>query len=86
MLYDKAKEFISNSSQIIAIGYSFNTNDRASYSELLDAAKGKQILIIDPNADSLVDKLEKNYPPKKIKWKAECLSFKEWVTNGCKLI
>ena len=79
-VYGQAIDLIHNASGIIVIGYSFNTNDRASYFPLLKAAEKKRILIVSPDAKSLVQRLKDEFP--RIDWRWEAMSFKEWVING----
>ena len=79
-VYGQAIDLIHNASGIIVIGYSFNTNDRASYFPVLKAAEKKRILIVSPDAKSLVQRLKDLFP--RIDWRWEAMSFKEWVING----
>lgn len=79
-IYMQATEFVSAADQIVVIGYSFNPNDRASYAQLLTKATGKIVLLISRNAGSLTHRLSSEHPD--IQWKAESLSFKEWVNSG----
>jgi hypothetical protein len=75
--YCRAIDWIRGATQIVAIGYSFNRNDLSSYSSLLDAAEGKSILLVAPDAASLINRLRRDR--KKIRWAAERMLFKDWV-------
>jgi hypothetical protein len=78
-VYRRAEALCHSATQIVAIGYSFGPHDRASYSPLLKSASGRQILLVAPDAGSLVDRLMQDYPS--IHWKGETFSFAEWVKN-----
>jgi len=78
-VYGQAIDLISNSRTIVVIGYSFNTNDLASYSPLLKVAAKKRVLLVSPDANSLVLRLKKEYY--NIKWCCKAMSFKEWVLS-----
>lgn len=78
-VYEKAVKFLSMSRQIVFIGYSFNRHDRHSYKKLLVAAAEKPVLLVAPDADSLIARLTDEYP--NIRWAAKSMSFKEWVVN-----
>lgn len=80
VVYRQAVNLFRGASQIVAIGYSFNPNDRASYARLLPAAAGRRILVVAPDAGSLVKRLRHDYT--RIQWEGEPLSFKEWVRTG----
>jgi hypothetical protein len=79
-MYRRAEEFLSTAIQIIVIGYSFNQNDRASYAPLLAAIANKPVLLIAPNADSLIERLLHEH--RNAGWDAQNMSFKEWVNSG----
>ena len=76
-VYRRAVDLVRGASQIVAIGYSFNPNDRASYARLLAPAAGRRILVVAPDANSLVKRLRRDHPD--IQWEDEALSFAEWV-------
>ena len=73
----RAVNLVRGASQIVAIGYSFNPNDRASYTRLLAPAAARRILVVAPDASSLVKRLRRDHPD--IQWEGESLSFAEWV-------
>ncbi|MBW1745112.1 MAG: hypothetical protein JRJ25_01825 [Deltaproteobacteria bacterium] len=79
-VYGHAKRFISRTGQIISIGYSFNRHDMLSYRPLLDAVSEKEVLLVAPDAKTLIPRLSDEYHD--IKWAAQNMSFKEWVNNG----
>ncbi|MHB8089671.1 MAG: hypothetical protein ACYDH2_15625 [Anaerolineaceae bacterium] len=79
-VYKKAVEILKTARQIVVIGYSFNKNDRSSYAELLAATVGKSVLIISPDADSLILTLTPEYPH--INWEPKTMSFKDWVKEN----
>jgi len=79
-VYSQAVKFLSTARQIISIGYSFNPHDRHSYTKLLAAAVEKPVLLVAPDAESVIARLTDEYPD--IRWAAQSMSFKEWVNNG----
>jgi hypothetical protein len=76
-VYRKAMEFLVSANQIIVIGYSFNPNDRTSYTQLLDNIVNKPVLLVAPDACSIIERLANHYP--NIHWEGKNMSFKEWV-------
>ncbi len=79
-VYRKAMEFLISAYQIIVIGYSFNPNDYASYAHLLGRMVEKPVLLIAPDAWSIIKRLAYEYP--NIQWEAQSISLKEWVNKG----
>lgn len=79
-VYDQATRFLSAAGQIISIGYSFNRHDMLSYRQLLSAASKKDVLLVAPEAKTLITRLSNEYHD--IRWAAQNMSFKEWVNNG----
>ena len=79
-VYNKAVELLNTASQIVAIGYSFNRNDRASYAQLLDRVADKPVLLVAPDAGTLIKRLAQEHS--NIPWEAKSMTFKEWVNNG----
>ena len=78
-VYRKAVTLVSQSTEIVVIGYSFNPHDNASYGRILSAAAGRRVLLVGPDAHSLVERLASDHPY--ICWKSAPLSFQEWVRN-----
>lgn len=79
-VYKKAMEFLVGANQIIVIGYSFNPNDHTSYTQLLDKIVNRPVLLVAPDAWSIIDRLANHYP--NIQWEAKNMSFKEWVNHS----
>lgn len=79
-VYRQAIEFFRNAGQIVCIGYSFSHSDRASYAQLLAAVADRSILIVAPDAGSIVERLSHEHPL--IQWEAKSMSFKDWVRDG----
>jgi len=79
-VYDRAIRILSETDQIISIGYSFNKYDIASYRPLLTSFSNKNVLIIAPDAESSITRLSEEYL--NIEWSAKNMTFKEWVNNG----
>jgi hypothetical protein len=78
--YRSAIELIRKAKQIIVIGYSFNSNDHASYAPLFDDITNCEVLVISPHAEALIDRMNREYA--NIKWCGKNCSFKDWVING----
>jgi len=76
----KASEAIRAAEQIIAIGYRFNLLDEASYRPLVLAADGSSVILVQPDAVPLRERLEKEYPS--LDWSAVPLTFGEWARRG----
>jgi hypothetical protein len=76
-VYERAVHLVRAATQIVSIGYSFNPYDLCSYGSLLEAAANKSILIVDPHADSLVERLGSDF--RDILCAAKCMTFREWV-------
>jgi len=79
-VHDLAKGFLESCSRLVAIGYSFNQLDRASYEHLLDAlSQSREALavVVCPDAAALTRRLAKNYP--RIHWEAYDDTFERWA-------
>ena len=77
-IYSKARNYIKNTNQIIAIGYKFSEHDKSSYDSLIRDYK-KEILVISPDAEKIKNRLKSEYT--KIQWSAETTTLKSWVTD-----
>jgi len=79
--YTKAVAALRDSGTVVAIGYSFNAHDRGSYQTLLEAlhvSKGRRLLVVSPDADTVVKAIRLGFPDLAIDpLKA---TFKQWVT------
>src|ERR1035441_2288997 len=79
--YTKALAMVQDSDIVVVIGYSFNAHDRGSYQTLLDAlraSKGRRLLVVSPDADTVVKAIRPGFPDLAIDpLKA---TFKQWVT------
>lgn len=78
--YTKAVAMVRDSDALVAIGYSFNDHDRASYQKLLDALRGskaRRLLLVSPDAGSVAKAIRRGFPDLSIE---PCTaSFKQWV-------
>ena len=79
-VYQQAVASFRNADKVVVIGYSFNPSDRVSYSKLFDAFNGREILVVSPDADNIVTRLNTEYP--RIKWEAKNMTFIDWCHNG----
>jgi hypothetical protein len=78
--YTKALALMGDSDIVVAIGYSFNTHDRASYETLLNAlgqSKGRRLLVVSPDARTVADRLRVGFPAFSIEPLET--TFKQWV-------
>ncbi len=59
-IYNTATRKVRESGTVIAVGYSFNTHDRASYDPILQAlaeSDGKRLVVVSPEAQRLAELL-----------------------------
>lgn len=64
-VYKSAGSTLEASKTVVAIGYSFNAHDRASYQPLLDSIRrppGRQLVLVDPEAKQVVERLRTEFP------------------------
>lgn len=79
--YAKAVDVVRDSEIVVTIGYSFNAHDQGSYRVLLDAlrlSKGRRLLVVSPDADTLVKGIRLRFPDLAIE--SQKATFKQWVT------
>jgi len=82
-VYREAVDRVKAAGQLVAIGYSFNSHDRASYKPLLDAlatCRNPKVILVTPNAVELRTRLAEEYP--RIKWCVDPFPFRSWVLRG----
>lgn len=63
--YDKALDLVRSSGNLVAIGYSFNTHDHASYRPILKALSETaqhNLLVVSPQARQVAERLRAEYP------------------------
>ena len=78
--YAKAVAVVRDSDTVVAIGYSFNAHDRGSYQTLLEAlraSKGRRLLVVSPDADSVARAIRAGFPDLAIE--PQQATFKQWV-------
>lgn len=78
-VYRQAISLVRGCRTMVVIGYSFNPNDSASYWPLLKGAASKRLLVVSPDARSLVLRLKDEFPD--IDWSWKAMLFKEWVLS-----
>jgi hypothetical protein len=84
--YEKARSFVRESGCVVAIGYSFNSHDRASYDPVLKALSGsqeKKLIVVSPTAGDVANRLRSEYPRLRIEPVEKTL--KDWVANAFRL-
>lgn len=84
--YEKARSFAREFGCVVAVGYSFNVHDRASYDPILRAllnSNEKKLIIVTPNAGDLAVRLEDEYHDLRIKPIGKTL--KQWAMGGFRL-
>jgi hypothetical protein len=79
-LYRKAAKVLHAVGLIVVIGYSFNRYDHVSYAPLLNETVCRKILVVAPDADTIINRLIKDHP--NIRWKASSWSFRDWVNKN----
>lgn len=78
--YEKARALVRSSDTIVAIGYSFNDHDRASYQPLLQAlgeSTDRPLLVVSPDARTVANTIRVGFPDLSVK-PLEA-TFKQWV-------
>jgi hypothetical protein len=78
-VYDQAQTALVTCDTVIAIGYSFNQHDRASYAPILHTLEtsAKRLMIVAPDAMSITRRLRIEFPGLQIE--PISLTFKEWA-------
>jgi hypothetical protein len=74
---------VRSSGNLVAIGYSFNNHDRVSDHPILAAlgeSRGRKLLLVMPDADTVADRLMAEYPNVSIEPIADTL--KNWVASS----
>ncbi len=85
-IYQRAKDLIKGADVVIAIGYGFGATDEESYIPLLSALKHQKsprLVIVDPMANSIGDRLQHHFPRTNVC--AFDLTLKQWVERDCPL-
>lgn len=86
--YSVALPIVRQSGILVAVGYSFNPHDRTSYHRILEAlaqSKEQTLFVVSPEANSVRERLSKEYPNVKIgaiektfgKWAVDSFRFPE---------
>jgi hypothetical protein len=78
--YAKAEALVRESEIVVAIGYSFNHHDRASYQRLLCAlheSSSRKLLVVSPDAYNVASALRPAFPSLSIE--PLTTTFKKWV-------
>jgi hypothetical protein len=78
--YTKALAIVRDSDAVVAIGYSFNAYDRASYQTLLDAlceSRDRRMLVVSPDADTVAKAIRLGFPDLSVD--PQEATFKQWV-------
>ncbi len=79
----RAAEMVEHAGRVIAVGYRFNSRDRASYAFLFEALTKRQnpvLQLVDPGAGAIVDRLKASWPAVRFDL-VEC-TFSEWHATG----
>jgi hypothetical protein len=79
----KARPLLRTSGNVIAIGYSFNRYDNASYKPLLTAlaeSRDRRLLIVSPDAVTVAARLRAEFPNLCIEPRKA--TFKKWVSES----
>src|ERR1039458_4488091 len=78
--YSRAEAMVRDSDIVVAVGYSFNLHDRASYQRLLHAqgeSTGRRLLVVSPDAAIVANAIRPDFPNLSIQ--AQVATFKQWV-------
>ena len=83
-IYERAGEILESAELVVSIGCGFGPADKTSYAPLLEAlqrANLPRLLIVDPAASTISDRLQPSLA--KVEMSAVNLTFKQWVDRGC---
>jgi hypothetical protein len=81
--YAKALPLVRASGTLVAVGYSFNSYDRASYDpvlQALDESRERTLTVVSPQAGELVDKIGAEYHTLQVKPINK--TFKSWAADS----
>lgn len=80
--YGKACSLIRESGSLVAVGYSFNRHDGASYGRILQALSdsSKELVIVSPQATIAAQAIALEYPPLRVTPIDK--TFKEWCQDS----
>ncbi len=81
--YGKACSLVRESGALVAIGYSFNSCDRASYDPVLQAlcqSRDRKLLVVSPQARDLAEKIRAEY--RDLQVKPIDKTFKGWAEDS----
>jgi hypothetical protein len=84
--YSVALPLVRQEGILVAVGYSFNPYDRASYHRILEElgqSSDKSLFVVSPEANSVKERLSKEYPNLKIKPVEK--TFEKWATDSFRL-
>ena len=77
---ENAEAMVRASDKVVAIGYSFNHYDRASYQRLLHAlgkSTGRRLVVVSPDAGTIANSIRPCFPDLSIE--AVDATFREWT-------
>jgi hypothetical protein len=79
-MYAKARDLVRNADTLVAIEYSFNPHDRASYQPLLHAlgdSSNRRLLVVSPDAGTTAKTIRQGFPGLSVE--PQEATFKQWV-------
>ena len=82
-VYERAEQLLRSSNlPVVAIGYSFNHHDRASYNPILASLEfgSPSVLLISPDAACIGERLSQEFP--RIRFEPLKPTLKSWVEAG----
>lgn len=82
-VYAKAKGMVGSSGNLVAIGYSFNEHDRESWVPILSAlaaSPNPRLILVDPAAESVAERLRYAFP--RIKIESVTQTLKVWIDGS----
>jgi hypothetical protein len=84
--YENARSLARETGCVVAIGYSFNPHDKASYDPVLKVllnSKEKTLIIVAPNVGEVAARLEDEYPRLRIEPIRK--TMKQWAKDYFRL-
>jgi hypothetical protein len=85
-IYTKALPLVKASGCLVAVGYSFNENDRTSYGPILQAlaeSDERRLFVVAPDAVKVAERVAEQYP--RIHTGAIGKTFKDWAVDSFRL-
>ena len=81
--YSVALPLVHQAGSLVAVGYSFNPYDRASYHHILKALGERTLFIVSPQAGEIANRISKEYPMLKVRPNEK--TFAAWASDSFRI-